>query len=188
MKEWRLIDRARDNRVCHVWYQDNEPIREERAAFGNPDEQMPDRSRRFRIDQRDLSRAEEAMVQRIRRAEKYPQLNEMADALFHYFESNDRTQLDEWIAQCRQVRDNLPLPPGEPERERSEQTEIDSAQSESQTEPESPQPVQLAATAARVQVGQSDKSAPQEKDNTIWFYLLMVAGLLCVAIWKITST
>jgi len=97
MKEWKLI-RTSDNYLSMVYFQDDQP--EFNHSFGA--------EANFTWHSRDLSAREHNDVQRSRRAEKYPSLAELGDAIFHQENGND-VPMQNYLAKCQTVKDEFPL-------------------------------------------------------------------------------
>lgn len=97
MKKW-LVKRQNGS-IAHVFYQDDAPTVEFLNAFGD-----------VTVEEVELPEEERIGYIRGLRAEAYPPLQELADAIVHQ-QMGDEEPMSEYIAKCQAVKDKYPLNP-----------------------------------------------------------------------------
>lgn len=103
MRSWTLR-KISTNEVKQVFFQETAPTEEYLSAFrtsGDPD---------FSLTDRVLSYNEELEYILARRAEEYPTITELGDAIWHQQNGNE-TRMTEYLAKCTEVKTRWPKPP-----------------------------------------------------------------------------
>jgi len=99
LKEWKLI-RIQTGYVAEIVYQRNRP--EFNRAFGKPED--------FTFESRDLLPSEQNVIIRQRRELAYPDLKDLADAIFHK-ERGSAAEMSDYLNRVLAVKESLPLVP-----------------------------------------------------------------------------
>lgn len=102
MTKW-ILRHIPSQRIAHVFYQDEQPTEEYLSAFRTSDDQD------WELIQETVEYQEQLAFVISHRIQNYPELSELADAIYHQQNGNN-APMNQYIQRCLAVKQKYPKP------------------------------------------------------------------------------